>query len=60
MRVFAIGLILGLILGCAATACAAALVGANGYLHGWSVTKEGEEVCTDPYVRVGENKIECE
>jgi hypothetical protein len=40
--------VLGLVLGGAATAFAALLVGDDGYVFGWSVVKDNEEICSDP------------
>lgn len=59
MRKFAAGLLLGLILGGSATAIAAGIFG-TGALVGWTVTMDGEEVCTDPKVDVSTKEIECE
>ena len=49
----------GLILGVTATAYAAQVIG-SGSLNGWTVTKDGEEVCSDPDVDVGAKEIECD
>ena len=39
---------------------AAQVVGTNGYLTGWSVTKDGDEVCSDPYIWTSTREIECD
>ena len=54
-----IGLIAGLIMGSSVAAIAARVLG-DGYLTGWSVTKDGEEVCTDPHVDPANKEIECD
>ncbi len=59
MRKFMAGVIVGLILGGSATAFAAGVFG-TGYLTGWSVMKDGEEVCTDPSVDTVSKEIECD
>jgi hypothetical protein len=56
---FISGLIVGILLGTAMTAFAAGVFG-DGYLMGWSVSKDGEEVCNDPYVLPGTKEIECD
>jgi len=56
---FSIGLVVGLILGTAATSIAAVVAGKDGYLVGWTITKDGEELCSDPFVWTGTMEIEC-
>jgi hypothetical protein len=56
---FIAGLILGTFLSFAATSWAAGVFG-SGTLSGWSVTKDGEEVCSDPSVDTGSKEIECD
>ena len=60
MRKYIIGFISGIVFGAALPAAAAALVGGNGYLHGWDVTKDGETICYAPYVWSGSREIECD
>jgi hypothetical protein len=48
------------VLGSAIAALAAQVVGSNGYLNGWDVTRDGETICSDPYVYVGSREIECD
>jgi hypothetical protein len=57
---FLAGVIIGLVLGRAITVFAAQMVGSNGYLNGWDVTREGETICSDPYVYVNSREIECD
>ena len=59
MRKFAAGLFLGLALGASATALAAGVFG-TGALNGWTVTKDNEEVCSDPDVDTINKEIECD
>lgn len=49
MSKFLAGLILGVFLSFAATSWAAGVFG-TGTLSGWTVNKDGEEVCSDPSV----------
>ncbi|HWM47592.1 MAG TPA: hypothetical protein VNR11_11855 [Xanthobacteraceae bacterium] len=56
---FSIGLVVGLILGTAATSIAAVVAGNDGYLTDWTITKDGEELCSDPFVWTGTMEIEC-
>lgn len=59
MRRILAGIIIGFILGTGATVSAATVVGHNGMLLGWSVTKDGEEICDSPYVYASSKEIEC-
>ena len=56
---FATGIVAGLVLGIAVSAYAARIVG-SGYLSGWSVTWNGKDVCSDPYVDTAVQRIECD
>lgn len=58
MAKFIGGVTLGLVLGISATSWAAGVFG-TGTLSGWSVTKDGEEVCSDPDVDTAGKEIEC-
>jgi hypothetical protein len=58
-RYFA-GVITGLVLGTAFGAYAAKVVGYDGYLSGWSVMKDGEEICSEPFIYLGSREIECD
>jgi hypothetical protein len=60
MKKLAIGFIIGLAAGAAVPAAAAALVGSTGYLAGWSVTKDGEDICYMPFVWTATREIECD
>jgi hypothetical protein len=59
MSKFLAGLILGVFLSLAATSWAAGVFG-SGTLSGWTVTKDDEEVCSDPSVDAGSKEIECD
>jgi hypothetical protein len=56
---FIVGIILGLVVGTSLSGFAAGIFG-TGTLSGWSVTKDGEEVCSDPEVDVASKEIECD
>lgn len=60
MRKFISGLALGLLIAGTAPAVAAQLVGNSGYLSGWSVTYNGEELCYMPYIWTSTKEIECD
>ena len=60
MRRFLAGFILGLLVGGTTTAIAAQLVGDTGYLMGWDITKDGETICSDPYVWTATHELECD
>jgi hypothetical protein len=59
MLKFLAGLILGISLSLAASSWAAGVFG-SGTLSGWTVNKDGEEVCSDPSVDTGSKEIECD
>ena len=60
MRRFILGLGLGVLIGSAGTAIAATIVGSDGYMIGWTVQKDGEAICDDPWVWTGTREIECD
>lgn len=60
MRNFLLGLFAGVLLGAAVPATGAVLVGNTGYLPGWSVTKDGEEICDMPFVWTATKEIDCD
>lgn len=60
MRKYVTGFVAGLMLGTVVPAAAAQVVGSTGYLSGWTVTKNGDEVCYMPYVWVSMREIECD
>jgi hypothetical protein len=59
MSRFLAGLIVGLVLGACASAYAASCF-AHGTAHGWTVTKDGDEVCSDPEINDSSKEIECD
>lgn len=60
MKNFLYGLLCGVALTSAAAAVAAQVVGSSGYLMGWEITKDGDEICSDPYVWTATREIECD
>lgn len=60
MLKFWVGLTCGLTLGAAGSSTAAQLVGSSGYLTGWTVTLDGDEICDMPYVWTATKEIECD
>lgn len=60
MHKYLIGFLAGALFSLSATSFAARLVGDVGYLFGWSVTVDGEEVCDDPYIWTATKEIECD
>ncbi len=59
MSRFAVGLIVGLLLGACASAYAARCIG-DGTAFGWTVSKDGDEVCSDPTINAAAKEIECD
>lgn len=60
MKMFAIGLAMGLLLGATTGAIAATVVGDTGYLSGWEVKVGEDTVCSDPYVWTATHEIQCD
>jgi hypothetical protein len=60
MKKLTIGFIIGLAAGAAVPAVAATIVGSTGYLSGWTVTKDGNEICYMPYIWTSIREIECD
>jgi hypothetical protein len=59
MSRFVVGLIIGLLLGTSVSAYAAGCFG-SGSAYGWTVTKDGDEVCSDPDINTSSKEIECD
>jgi hypothetical protein len=59
MSRFLAGLIVGLVLGACVSAYAASCFG-RGTAHGWTVIKDGDEVCSDPEINDSLKEIECD
>lgn len=59
MRKFLAGIATGIMLTAATTATAAQIVGKSNFLLGYTVTVDGEEVCTSPWVWTFTKQIEC-
>jgi hypothetical protein len=59
MTKFFIGLVIGLTIGMSATTWAAGCFG-TGPAIGWTVIKDGDDVCTDPSINNDSKEIECE
>jgi hypothetical protein len=59
MTRFTAGLIVGLLLGACASAYAARCIG-YGTAFGWTVTHNGDELCSDPIIHGGAKEIECD
>jgi hypothetical protein len=53
-------LMTGFVLGITVSSYAAVVAGSDGYLLGWTVMHDGEEVCTDPWVWKITKEIECD
>lgn len=54
------GLVIGLFVGTGLAAKAAVVAGENGYVLGWTVVKDGEEICDDPFFWTTTQEIECD
>lgn len=59
-RRFIAGFLCGALVTAGGAAIAAKIVGSNGYMSGWTVTSDGDEICSDPYVRTSTREIECD
>ncbi len=60
MARFVLGIVIGLILGTIVSIEAAQMVGSNGYLRGWTVVVNDEEICDSPYVWMNTREIGCD
>jgi hypothetical protein len=58
MTRFLAGLTVGLCVGSAAMAIADVFT-ENGVLRGWTVTKDGKDICNDPFVWHRQKEIDC-
>lgn len=60
VRKFFFGLILGLTVGGVSAAWAVSITGDAEYIRGWSVVKDGEPVCSDPFMDPSAQEIQCD
>jgi hypothetical protein len=64
MKGYWAGLLTGLLIGGGAGAsigvATAAVCAGTGYAMGWTVTKDGNDLCDDPYIWSGTHEIECD
>jgi hypothetical protein len=55
-----IGFVLGVGSALTVSAMAQRIVGRDGYLFGWTVTVDGRELCSDPFIWTATREIECD
>ena len=60
MKRFWVGFIAGIFFGAVTAGTAAVVAGDNGYMMGWEIKKDGEKICSDPYIWTEIKEIECD
>lgn len=56
---FVLGLALGIVVGATTSVYAQSIMG-TGYLIGWDITKDGNVICSDPFIWEATMELECD